>query len=119
VAAECDLTVLNGGHASTVEFLLAGKPILQVPVFLEQAINSQNTARLGAGMIGFPRGEDRTAQQLHELLANPVYTQAARDFAARYAAFSACTEISQAVDRLNELAGVGSFCQSGPVYVRW
>ena len=37
VAAQCDLAVLSGGQATTLAVLLAGKPILQVPLFLEQA----------------------------------------------------------------------------------
>jgi UDP:flavonoid glycosyltransferase YjiC (YdhE family) len=106
VAAECDVAILNSGHATTLEFLLAGKPILQAPIYLEQAINALNTAKLGAGLIAFPQGIDRTAEQLDELLNAPKYTDAARRFAAKYASFSAANEIAQAVERLNELATV-------------
>jgi len=104
VAAECDVAVLNGGQATTLGVLLAGKPILQAPIFLEQAINALNTVKLGAGMIAFPRGEDRTVEQLAELLSNPRYTDAARKFADRYASFSVEAEMDQAAQRLNELA---------------
>jgi UDP:flavonoid glycosyltransferase YjiC (YdhE family) len=104
VAAECDLAVLNGAHATTITFHLAGKPVLHAPIFFEQGINATNTMRLGAGMIAFPRGVDRTAEQLRELLENPSYTDAARRFAARYAGFSADEEIADAVRRLDELA---------------
>ena len=34
VAAQCDVAVLNGGQATTLAVLLAGKPIFQVPIFL-------------------------------------------------------------------------------------
>jgi hypothetical protein len=104
VVAECDLAVLNAGHASTLQFLLAGKPILQAPIFLEEVITAMNTARIGAGVIAFPRGEDRTVEQLGELLSNPRYTNAARQYAGRYAKFSAEAEIEEAVQRLHELA---------------
>ena len=39
-AAECDLAILNGTFASTAAVLLAGKPSLHVPIFLEQATNA-------------------------------------------------------------------------------
>ena len=35
-ARECDPAVLNGGHGVTAEMLLAGRPILQVPLNLER-----------------------------------------------------------------------------------
>jgi UDP:flavonoid glycosyltransferase YjiC (YdhE family) len=103
-AAECDLAVLAGGLATTIAFHLAGKPILHVPIYLEQGLNATSTVRLGAGMIAFPRGEDHTAGQLAELLNNPRYTDAARHFAARYAGCSPEAELADAVARLNELA---------------
>ena len=87
VAAQCDLAVLAGGQATTLAVLLAGKPILQVPIYLEQAINAMATVRVGAGLIAFPRGVDRTGEQIAELLTSPALFQAAQRFAARYAVF--------------------------------
>jgi UDP:flavonoid glycosyltransferase YjiC (YdhE family) len=107
VAAQCDLAILNGGQATTLAILLAGKPILQAPIFLEQAINAMSTVRIGAGLMAFPGGVDRTEEQIAELLNTPKFTDAARTFAAKYATFSADAEIAQAVVRLNELAASG------------
>ena len=104
VAAQCDLAVLSGGQATTLALLLAGKPILQAPLFLEQALNAMATLRLGAGLIAFPGGVDRTGEQIAELLGSPQYTDAARKFEAKYAGFSPEAEIARAVQRLNELA---------------
>ncbi len=104
VAAQCEVAVLNGGQATTLAMLLAGKPVLQVPLFLEQAMNAMTAVRIGAGMMAFPRGVDRTREQIAELLDSPQYTDAARQFAAKYASFSVEAEIAQAVERLNELA---------------
>ncbi len=103
VAAQCDLAVLSGGQATTLALLLAGKPILQVPLFLEQALNAMATVRVGAGLIAFPRGVDRTGEQIAELLESPQYTDGARTFAAKYAGFSPEAEIARAVRRLSEL----------------
>ena len=94
VAAQCDLAVLSGGQATTLALLLAGKPILQAPLFLEQALNAMATVRLGAGLIAFPGGVDRTGEQIAELLGSPQYTDAARKFEAKYAGFSPEAEIT-------------------------
>ena len=61
------------------------------------------TVRVGAGLIAFPRGVDRTGEQIAELLESPQYRNAARRFAAKYAGFSPEAEIARAVQRLNEL----------------
>jgi len=108
LASECDLAVLNGNHGTTIAMLLAGKPVLHAPIFLEQGINAVATVRMGAGMIAFPRGVDRTGEQIAELLNAPKYTEAARQFAAMYANFSPEAEIAQAVQRLNALAASAS-----------
>ncbi len=36
VSKECDVAILNGTHNTTASLLLAGKPMLQLPEFLEQ-----------------------------------------------------------------------------------
>ena len=62
------------------------------------------TVRIGAGLIAFPRGVDRTTEQIAELLNAPHYTDAAGKLAAKYADLSAEAEIARAVQRLDELA---------------
>ncbi len=106
-AAECDVAVLNSTFVTSIELLLAGKPILQVPIYTEHGITAMNTVRLGAGLMAFPDGADRTQEQLQDLLHAPKYTAAARAFAAKYAGFSAESEIALASQRLIELAGSG------------
>ena len=54
-AAECDLAVLNGGHVVTAEMLLAGKPVLAVPLVLGQQMTGDALRRLGAGESAPPR----------------------------------------------------------------
>ena len=55
-AAECDVAVLNGGHGVVAEMLLAGKPVLAVPLVLEQQMTSEALRRLGAGESAPPLG---------------------------------------------------------------
>jgi hypothetical protein len=50
VGRDCDLAILNAGHGATASMLLAGKPILQLPLNLEQALTGIATARMRAGL---------------------------------------------------------------------
>ncbi len=48
-AAECDAAILNGTHGSTLLMHLSGKPVLQLPIYLEQEVNARATVRLARG----------------------------------------------------------------------
>ena len=96
-AAECDLAILNGTHGSTVLTLLAGKPILQLPLVLEQELNARATVRLGAAQARLPWRKEGLAAALSGLLQSDAYAEAARRFAARYAQHSPCGEGRRAV----------------------
>ena len=49
IGRECDAAILNGGHGATAEMLLAGRPLVQIPLALEQELTAQAVKRLGAG----------------------------------------------------------------------
>ena len=51
VCAQCDRAIVHAGHGSTASLLLAGKPILQLPMNVEQYHTALNTERLGAGRM--------------------------------------------------------------------
>ena len=104
VAADCDLAVLNGNHGTVAAMLLAGKPTLQIPIFLDQALIMQAVVRAGCGLGASPTGGDPIALRLASLLDEPRYADAARRFAARYAAYKPQEQIESIVDRLVELA---------------
>ena len=102
-AAECDLGILNGNHATTLAMLLAGKPLLQLPIFLEQELNARATAALGAGVFLTPGNDARLAAELEKVLEQECFTTAAQGFAARYAGFDPAAEIGAARAALAEL----------------
>jgi hypothetical protein len=103
VARECDLAILNGTYTA-ITMLLAGKPVLQVPIFLEQAVCGLAIERLGTGLCAPPHEPDRVVRALESLLSSDRFTQAARAFAARYANYSADTQIGRMTNRAEELA---------------
>jgi hypothetical protein len=103
VGTTCDLAILNGNHGTTVSMLLAGKPTLQVPLFLEQGLFSQAVARLGAAVVATPDRPLEVVAGLMELLGSPKHAEAARRFAARYTDYDPQRQIAAIVDRMEEL----------------
>jgi hypothetical protein len=108
-AAECDAAVLHAGQGATAAVLLAGKPILQIPLVLEQRLTADATARLGAGIVVPDRGKDPAAagRMLDELLTNDTYATAARRFALKYADFDPEAQVHRMVERVEELIQSG------------
>jgi len=104
-AAECDLAVLHAGHGTTVSMLLAGKPVLQLPMHLEQALFGAAVNRLGAGLSARLRRPEEIAMKLVRLLQCDGYAQAARRFAARYARWDAGRQIDRVIQRIESLVG--------------
>ena len=103
-AAECDLAIFNGSQGSTILTLLAGKPVLQVPLALEHELNARATVRMGAGEIASAAGGGSLAAGLSGLLQSDACGAAARRFALRYAGHSPAEESRRALaDVLNWL----------------
>ncbi len=103
VATQCDLAIVNGNHGTTVSLLLAGKPTLQIPIFLEQWMFSSRVADLGAGLVAPARSPERIAIQLMKLLNSNQYANTAAQVAARYADFDACQQVNTILERIEEL----------------
>jgi UDP:flavonoid glycosyltransferase YjiC (YdhE family) len=104
---ECDCAVLNGGHSVTSQMLLAGKPILAVPLVLEQQMTGAALERLGAGLSAPPRrGEPwewAGKAKLESLLSDDGYADYARRFADRYAAFDPAAQRRAMLGRAEDL----------------
>ena len=108
-AAECDAAVLHAGQGATAAVLLAGKPILQIPLVLEQRLTADATARLGAAEVVTDRAKDPAAavQKLDLLLTDPRYATAARGFARKYSNFDPAEQVQRMVARVEELMQKG------------
>jgi UDP:flavonoid glycosyltransferase YjiC (YdhE family) len=103
-AAECDVAILNGTHGSAAAMLLAGKPTLHIPIFLEQGVTAQAVAKLGAGINVMPNEPAKISAGLQALLHLEQFGSAARAFAARHADFDPASQIAKLVDRAEQLA---------------
>lgn len=101
---EADLAVNYASLATTTAFLLAGKPLLMLPVHLEQFLVARRVVEMAAGLLVSPEqasGELQT--KLTDLLTNPSYRVNAKAFASRYKAFNQEQVIHNLVRRIAEL----------------
>lgn len=85
VAQECDLAILHGGHGILARMLLAGKPLLLLPLHLETLINANAVLALGAGLAAPLLKPEGMRLKLQRLLQEPHFARAAERFAERYA----------------------------------
>jgi hypothetical protein len=104
VAKTCDLAVLNGGHNSTCTMLLAGKPIMTIPLNLEQAYNGSSVAKMGAGFGVFPENPELFSETWTRMRDSTMYAQGARAFSHRYANWRMDESIDRISRRLIHLA---------------
>ncbi len=105
VARECDLAILNANHGTAVVMLLAGKPLLLIPIHVEQALLANAIMRLEAGLGASPTNAREIEGQFQRLLAGNLCVAGARQFAATYATFDADRHLAAIVERLEELGG--------------
>jgi hypothetical protein len=103
---DCDLAILNGTHGTTAAMLLAGKPSLQIPLYLEQQLSADNVVRMGAGLTAEANNAPRVVGQLETLLDNTGrYEPAAAAFASRYASFDGGGQIDRLAAQVEHLLG--------------
>ena len=96
VGQSADLAIITGGHGSTASLLMSGVPLLVLPNHGEQEITARNVVRLGAGLVASPKNIQQIQTQLRRLLTQPQsFREAARRFAAKYAAHDATASINQ------------------------
>lgn len=85
VASESDLVVNYAGHGVSALALLAGKPLLQIPISVEQFLLASRVAKLGAGIF-IPSGNQTAfASALHSLVHQPSFREKAESFAQLHA----------------------------------
>ena len=102
VSRECDLAILNGTHASTATMLLAGKPIMQIPITGEQFLTAQRTTALGCGPSVPCTDAKVIANRLESLIGAREPRLAARRIAARYDGFDPADQVRQVSARIEQ-----------------
>ncbi|MGE5626139.1 MAG: glycosyltransferase [Bacillota bacterium] len=84
--ADADLVVCHAGHGTVSAALFAGKPLLLLPLNIEQRMLSARVAAAGAGLAAPALAAEGMRQKFLRLLEEPGFTEVARTFKERYAA---------------------------------
>jgi UDP:flavonoid glycosyltransferase YjiC (YdhE family) len=100
VSSECDLAISNGGHGIVASMLLAGKPHLIFPIYIEQYLNAVAVCVRAAGVMIKPRAVAQVRPALFEILSNDRYLSGARAFVSSYPHFVPGQQLSGIVERL-------------------
>ena len=99
----CDIAITNGAHTTAATFLLAGKPQLLLPIYLEQAISAHNIEQTGAGLRSVSLEPQDMITKLQVLLDNPRCRLAAEAFAKQYADFDADAMEQKLIEHVDSL----------------
>jgi UDP:flavonoid glycosyltransferase YjiC (YdhE family) len=102
----CDLGICHAGHGTTAGLLLAGIPLLLLPLHLEEYLLSQRVEKLGAGLVAEPEGpEPNYAHLIDRLLNDSSFTEQAKAFAKQYASFEQGQQLKAIANRCEALIG--------------
>ena len=113
VGKHCDFAVLNANHATLVNLLLAGRPVLLAPQQLEQAVLASRVAQMGAGVIVNEAKQTAVDLALEALLQNPRHRAEAQAFASRHAGTDFTTTERDLADRVEKLVSGGNRTVAG------
>ena len=103
IGRTCDLAILNGNHGTTISLLMKGRPILQLPISLEQALLSLAVEKFGAALGADIKRPAHVERRLREMLNSTRFAAAARRFSEKYSSFDAEQQATQIVQRLEQL----------------
>lgn len=103
-ASQCETVICHAGAGIVAAMLLAGRPLLMLPMHLEQALTARNVASLGAGVcIPAETKKPNYRSAVMEILSNGKYTKTAEKFAGKYAGLVPETQALRIVERCEAL----------------
>jgi hypothetical protein len=107
VSQQCDIGITNANFGTTVAILMAGKPLLVVPITLEQGLMGLRVQELGVGVgvEASTQAPQAIAQRVRQLLhADDQLRSGAAAFARRVADFDPEVQQRKIVERIHDIA---------------
>ena len=102
--AQSDLVLCHGGHGTLSVALLAGRPLLLLPIYVEQLVVSRRVTEFGAGkLVRLDSRNPPYARLMNETLRDASYGERAREFAARHGDFTQAGQVHALADRCEQL----------------
>jgi UDP:flavonoid glycosyltransferase YjiC (YdhE family) len=107
-SAGCDVAVCHGGAGTTAAMLLAGRPLVLLPMQTEQTMGARRVAELGAGVVVLPDAAGQFPKVLKAALANAALREGATRFARAHAGYDQMATVRTAADMCERLLGARS-----------
>ncbi len=104
----CDLAVCHGGAGTTAAILLAGKPLLLLPMHTEQTMTARRLSSLGVAVSVAPPATGQLSRLLKRALADAGLSASAQRFALAHAGYDQQRTIDRATDICEALLGVAA-----------
>lgn len=105
ILPNCDLAICHAGHGTIAACLMAGVPLLLLPMQLEQFLASMRLQQLGAAEV--VHLEAKIPPDYHalicNLLSNDIYKQKAKAFAAHYSKFDQENQFKAMANKISQL----------------
>jgi UDP:flavonoid glycosyltransferase YjiC (YdhE family) len=105
LTAESDAGIFNGSNGAVYAMLMAGKPVFNIPRYVEQVIYSERVNALGAGLSALPSRPERIGSRLVTLLNEPRFAAAAQSFAVRSYRASSAQSLTDVTGRTCTIIG--------------
>lgn len=103
---DCRFVVCHAGHGTVAASLIAGRPLLMLPMQGEQLLTAQRVAAFGAGIyIDMLDRSPAFSTVVKRQLAEPSFADKAAEFAARYTRASRNSRLSAFVAAVESLLG--------------
>ena len=103
VRRECDLAICHAGVGTVEALVTAGKPVLALPIHLEQLMTAKRLVAVGAGLVVEPKESRDYVRLLRRLLDEPAFTIAAQAVAARHVDDDPADRVTRIAERCEEL----------------
>jgi UDP:flavonoid glycosyltransferase YjiC (YdhE family) len=103
VLADCDLVVQHATHGVASEALLAGRPLVSLPLTLEQFLLARKIEQIPAGLTGNPNDAASLLPLLQRGLTDARLLAGAQAFARRYQQIDPAQQAHKLAERLNGL----------------
>jgi UDP:flavonoid glycosyltransferase YjiC (YdhE family) len=103
VFADCDLVVQHATHGVASEALLAGRPLVSLPITLEQFLLARRIEQIPAGVTGNPNDAATLLPLLQRGLSDARLLAGAQAFATRYKQLDPAQQAQKLAARLDQL----------------
>lgn len=103
VARQCDVAINNANHGTLSTLLLAGKPMLLLPLHLEQQMLAARVSASGAGVVASPDKPLEIVSGLETLLQSDSLIRRAADFARTYRDHDAASATDAIIEQVQAL----------------